>query len=242
MKFIFPGTKGEIEEENLKHKYHSSLIVEHMDTKILIDLGEKYSEKLNPILNNFDALLITHAHPDHYIWTKKAKDDINIPVYLTEVTLNYSIYKPLSYTIIEPNKEFKIKNLVIIPYKVIHSLRCPTVCFKIRGDKAVIYAPDILDTEEPKENIFLGVETLIADGSSFDINLVRKRGNKLFGHAMIKTEIGWCKKFNIPNLYITHCGKQIIESNEKEMETKIYKVTGDQVNFKIAFDGFKVEV
>ena len=44
----------------------------------------------------------------------------------------------------------------------------------------MIYAPDILDTEEPKENIFLGVETLIADGSSFDINLVRKRGCLLY--------------------------------------------------------------
>ena len=64
MKLVFLGTKGEIEESTPKHKYHSSLLIISKEAKLLVDYGmlRKYSlEKIQP-----DAILITHAHPDHY--------------------------------------------------------------------------------------------------------------------------------------------------------------------------------
>ena len=65
----FPGTKGEIEEASSSHKYHSSLIVKEKTTTALIDFGVKYNPRLIREINDFSYLLITHAHPDHYIWT-----------------------------------------------------------------------------------------------------------------------------------------------------------------------------
>ncbi len=152
MKLIFAGTRGEIEEENQKHRFHSSLIVEENDTSILIDIGVKHSENLYKDINKFDAILITHAHPDHYLWTIKKDDFINIPIYSTEKTLNYSQFKPKNFVVFLPQKKFYIKNFEITAFNVIHSLRCPAVCFKIKTkEKQIVYAPDILDTEEKKE-------------------------------------------------------------------------------------------
>lgn len=243
MKLIFAGTRGEIEEENEKHKYHSSLILEESNCSILIDIGVKHSEKLYSQINSFDAILITHAHPDHYLWTTIKDNFITVPVYLTFDTLNYSNNKPLNFRIFEAQVKFKIKHFEIAAFDVIHSLRCPAVCFKIKGlEKQVLYAPDILDTAQPKDVVFSNIDVLIADGSSFDINLVRNRDGKLFGHAMIKTIINWCKKYNVKQLIITHCGKQIVSGNEEELFKKILNIAENKLKVLIAFDGMELEI
>lgn len=242
MKLEFPGTRGEIEEKSIKHKYHSSLIIREKNANILIDLGEKYSPYLEKEINNLDGILITHAHPDHYIWTIKEKDNIEIPVYLTDITLNYGRYRPKVFNIIEPDNKFLIKELTIKAYKVIHSLRCPAIGYKIANGKNIVYAPDIVDFKKDKENVFKNVDILVADGSSLNINMVRRRDGKLFGHAMVKTIIGWCKKYNIKELIITHCGKQIVLMDEKELVNKIYEYSENKVNVTVAYDGFIKEI
>jgi len=44
---------------------------------------------------------------------------------------------------------------------------------------------------------------------------VRRRGDQLFGHARITTQINWCRKHGISNIIFTHLGK---ETMEKERE------------------------
>ena len=242
MKLIFPGTRGEIEEFSSEHRFHTNLSISYKDTSLLIDLGEKYSPDLEGSLNSFDALLITHAHPDHYIWTKRSYETINIPVYLTSETLNYSKNRPSNYKIIYSEQEFAINDLHIRVHDVLHSLRCPAVCYRISGDSTIIYAPDILDTEKPKEIVFKGIDVLVADGSSININMVRRRDDKLFGHAMVRTVINWCRKYNIKKLIITHCGKQIVTGAGHEIEKIISGYAGDAVKWQIAHDGLELEV
>ncbi len=242
MRLIFPGTKGEIEEENPEHRFHSNLIIDYKNTRLLIDLGEKYSSSLEGRLNDFYALLITHAHPDHYIWTKKAENSIKIPVYLTLETLNYSSNRPENFKVIKVGEEFNINELYICAYDVIHSIRCPAICYRIRGDKNVIYAPDILDTVKSKEEVFKGADILIADGSSINVNMVRRKGDMLFGHAMIKTIFGWCKKYNIQKLFITHCGRQIVTGTKEEIKDMLLKYSEGIVDWNIAYDGYEVDV
>lgn len=79
MKLKFLGTKGEIEEKTTRHKLHSSLLLEDKGFRLLIDHGLK-SEKLVSIKP--DAILITHAHPDHFIWLKK-DENYEGKIYLT---------------------------------------------------------------------------------------------------------------------------------------------------------------
>lgn len=211
-KLIFLGTKGEIEEENPKHRYHSSLLINFNNFKILIDYGLKHKYKLEEIKP--DVILITHAHPDHYSWLE---EDIKIetPVYLTEDTLNYGKYRPNNCKIISLNGRYNLNSLEIIPYRVLHSIRCPAVGFKIRipENKTLVYNPDLVDILDKKE-ILAGVNYYIGDGSSLKTNLVRRKGDKFFGHTRITTQINWCKKYDIKNIIFTHLGKEVIKKEE----------------------------
>ncbi len=236
----FPGTKGEIEESSTKHKYHSSLIVKYKRTNILIDLGLKFNPKLLKEIRKFDYILITHAHPDHYIWTLKEEDRVDIPVYLTRDTLDYGKYKPENYKIIETDRNYILEDLEITAYKVIHSLRCPAVGYRVKGDRSLIYAPDIVDFKQDKGMVLNNINMLIADGSSLNINMVRKRNGMLFGHTRVKTIIGWCKKYGIKKLVITHCGKQIVTMDSTELNKKLESYTGGDIDVIVAFDGHKM--
>src|SRR3972149_7270715 len=238
----FPGTRGEIEESSNIHRYHSSLVIKYKNTSALIDFGIKYNPRLIDRINDFDFIFITHAHPDHYIWTVEEEKRINIPVYLTKVTLDYGKYKPVEYRIIKSNKKYRLKDLDIKAYDVVHSLRCPAVGYKIRGDRTIIYAPDILDFEEDKGTVFKDIYMLIADGSSLNINMARQREGKLFGHTRIKTVIGWCKKYDIGHLVVTHCGKQIVTMDKKELAKKLQEYAEGKVNVNIAYDGYRIEI
>jgi ribonuclease BN (tRNA processing enzyme) len=238
----FPGTKGEIEESSTKHKYHSSLIVRYKRTNILIDLGLKFNPKLLKGIRKFDYILITHAHPDHYIWTLKEEDKVDVPVYLTRDTLDYGKYRPENYIIIETDRKYILEDFEITAYKVIHSLRCPAVGYRVKGDKSLIYTPDIVDFEQDKGMVLNDIDMLIADGSSLNINMVRKRNSMLFGHTRVKTIIGWCKKYGVKKLVITHCGKQIVNMESIELNKKLKSYTDGDIDVKVAIDGYKIDL
>src|SRR5438045_8533208 len=63
MKLTFLGTRGEIEARTRQHRMHSSLLVSYRGKKVMIDCGFDWQgkfERLHP-----DAIVLTHAHPDH---------------------------------------------------------------------------------------------------------------------------------------------------------------------------------
>ncbi len=242
MEIEFPGTKGEIKESSARHKYHSSLILNYKNTRVLIDLGVKRNPRLVEKIDDFNFLLITHAHPDHYSWTVEDMKSIKIPVYMTGVTLDYGKYKPASHRIIKSGVEYRLKDFEITAFEVLHSLRCPAVAYRIKGDRTIIYAPDILDFKEDKSVVLDGIDLLIADGSSLNINMVRRRDNKIFGHTRIKTIIGWCKKYGLEKLIITHCGKQVVTMDEGELKEKIDEYAEGKVDVKIAYDDYKINL
>lgn len=231
IKLVFLGTKGEIEESSRKHKYHSSLMLQYKKYKLLIDYGTLQKNKLEKL--NTNAVLITHAHPDHYIWTKE-NIETQIPIYLMKKTFDYGKFKPRNYKIIHPKKKFKIGPFTIIPYKVSHSIKCPGIAFKISVKrKNIIYAGDIVDLEN-KNKILKNVNYYIGDGSSIRANLVRKRDDKIFGHARITTQIHWCEKAGIKNIIFTHLGKETIR-NEKKFKKQYPKII-------LAYDGMKLKI
>lgn len=214
IKLIFLGTKGEIEEYSKKHKYHSSLLIEYKKTKIIIDYGLLRKDKNDLKKIKPDAIIITHAHPDHYIWTKKNLDT-DIPVYAIKETINYGKFKPKNYKIISPGKKFRIKSFTIAPFRVLHSIRCPAIGCKITaGKKKIICTGDLVDIIN-KNKILKDADYYIGDGSCIRANLVRKKNGKIFGHARISTQINWCKKYEIKNIIFTHLGKETIRKEKK---------------------------
>lgn len=212
---VFLGTKGEIEEFTQNHQCHSSLLLVAEKTKLVIDYGRLHKYELEEIKP--DALLITHAHPDHYLWLEK-ETRTHIPVYLTRETFDYGNFKPENYAIIVPGEAFDVGTFEILPYLVLHSLRCPAVGFKITTPehKTIIYNPDLVDIVE-KDKMLRAVHVYIGDGSSIKANLVRRKDDKIFGHTKITTQINWCKKYKINKVIFTHLGKETIE-NEVEFK------------------------
>ena len=63
MKLTFLGTRGEAEARTRRHRMHSSLLLSYRRAKVMIDCGLDWLrkfERLHP-----DAIVLTHAHPDH---------------------------------------------------------------------------------------------------------------------------------------------------------------------------------
>ncbi len=228
---IFLGTKGEIEEKSRRHKYHSSILMIKDNFRLMIDFGLIHRDNLQKIKP--DAVLITHAHPDHYIWTKKGYET-DIPVYVTKSTINYGKFKPENYKIISENKKIKLSPFSILPYKVLHSVRCPAVGFRISfGKNVVIYNPDLVDIIN-RDKILKNARYYIGDGSSINANLVRKRNEKIFGHSRITTQVKWCEKAGIKKIIFTHLGKETI-AKEKSFKNKHPEII-------FAYDGMRVEI
>ena len=231
MKLKFLGTKGEIEEFTDKHQYNASLLLEYGGTRLLIDYGKlrKYTlQELKP-----DYILITHAHPDPYAWLY---EDINtdIPVYLTQETYDYGKYRPANPRIIKPGDEFDNGPFHWTDYRVMHSIRCPAVGFKMWvSGKSLVYNPDLVDIIE-KEKILTGADYYIGDGSAVQANLVRRKDDILFGHARMSTQINWCKKFGISNIIFTHLGKETL-AKEVEFQQAHPEVT-------LAYDEMEREI
>lgn len=216
----FLGTRGEIEEKTENHYYHSSLLIQLSQPypfRLLLDYGRIHAYDLS--LLQPDALLITHAHPDHYLWTLQ-KADSAVPVYLTQETMEYGSFTPCNPQIFVPYQQFSVGPCQIMPYRVLHSIRCPAVGFKITLPvyQVLIYNPDLVDIIV-KEHILPGVNYYIGDGSTIKANLVRRKGEMLFGHTKISTQINWCKKYGVKNIIFTHLGQDTIthENNFPEL-------------------------
>ncbi len=229
-RFTFLGTKGEIEEYTERHKFNSSLLVRAENSTILIDYGKLRQHTLEELAP--DAILITHAHPDHYAWLY---EDLKteIPVYLTRETLEYGKFRPGNSRVIEPSAGFEICVFHCLAYIVLHSIRCPAVGYKVTApDCTFIYNSDLVDIVE-KESVLTGVDYYIGDGSGIKANLVRRRDDVLFGHTRTTTQINWCQKYGISNIIFTHLGKETIV---KEDEFRI-----EHPEALLAYDGLEMD-
>jgi len=218
-RLTFLGTRAEIEEKTENHYYHSSLLLQEFQPKpfrLIIDYGHIHAYDLS-ILKP-DAILITHAHPDHYIWTTE-EANYSVPVYLTRETFDYGNFSPVNPYIFYPYKSFYLGPFQVFPYRVIHSIRCPAVGFKIRlnDDKILVYNPDVVDIIA-KENILPGTDYYIGDGSTINANLVRRKGENLYGHTRIPTQINWSKEFGVKNIIFTHIGKDTLRQENRFSE------------------------
>ena len=68
------GDWGACDPENPKNKRTcQSIFIEAADTKVLIDIGPSFREQsTRHSIRDIDAIIITHAHYDHFFWTPRA--------------------------------------------------------------------------------------------------------------------------------------------------------------------------
>lgn len=237
MKLIFLGTRGEIKNRTEQHKRHTSLLVSHKNKKVIIDKGtdwlnEKYNFKP-------DAILITHAHPDH---AGGLRNNEPCKVYASGDTIRIlKNFSSLDIIQIDEEKSFTFNDLSFTAFGVEHSLIAPAVGFKITaGNSSVFYCPDLIFIHNKKEAL-RNVKIFIGDGAAISRSFIRKRGNKLIGHSKVQQQISWCEKEKIPKAIITHCGSEIVNAEDENIKEK-FRVMSEKygVDVQLAYDGMKI--
>jgi ribonuclease BN (tRNA processing enzyme) len=239
VKLNFLGTRGYIEAKTRRHRRHSALLVTYRRRRIMIDCGADWRGKLDEI--SPQALFITHAHPDH-AWG--LKEGARCPVYATREAwkgmADFPVARPQS---LQPRAPVAVAGMCVEAFAVVHSLRAPAVGYRISaGQVAIFYVPDVIDVHQRAEAL-AGLKLFIGDGASMTRPLVRRKGDKLFGHTTIRAQLGWCAEAGVTQALFTHCGSGIVKGDERRLGARLRAMARERgVEAQIAHDGLEMVV
>lgn len=237
-KLSFIGTRGEIEARTELHKMHSALLISNGGKRIMVDCGLDWTGKFQQFAP--DAIVLTHAHPDH-AWG--LKEGAPCPVYAPERTWDsLENCDAIERRTLELRAPKKIFGLTFEAFAVEHSLRCPAVGYRISaGGCEMFYSPDVAYIPEHVEAL-AGSRVYIGDGATMARSMVRRRGDKIFGHAPVRTQLTWCQKANVPRAIFTHCGSEIVTGDPQIIGDRLNTWASERsVTAEIAFDGMQIQ-
>jgi phosphoribosyl 1,2-cyclic phosphate phosphodiesterase len=158
-------------------RLRSSVLVEHLDTTIVIDAGPDFRfQMLRAGVRNLDAVLLTHEHYDHVAglddvraFNKIRKGDVDVYAekrVLTELEHNlHYAFKENKYPGVPSirnneicdNSSFSVGDITIVPLRVLHH-KLPVLGYRV-GDFAYITDANFLpDSTVEKLN---GVKVLV---------------------------------------------------------------------------------
>ncbi len=239
MKLLFLGTRGEIDAQTRRHRMHTSLLVSYGNARVMIDCGLDWLgkfERLRP-----DAIVLTHAHPDH-AWGLKG--GAPCPVYASEKTWHELQHYPIKHRhVIKERTPTKICGITFEAFPVEHSILSPAVGYRVTAGRACIfYAPDLIFIHE-RSAALNSVQIYIGDGATVTRSFIRRRDQALIGHSPVRTQLTWCEKEGVPRAIITHCGSEIVTDDEGKLCAKLRVMAAERgVDVRIAYDGMKLEL
>ncbi len=129
----------------------NATFIKTKQTNLLIDCGISHRQiKLRmqekaPLLNDLDAILLTHEHSDHIKGLYQTLKQTNAPLYTAKKTYN-SIKQTLDmnheFTPIEEDNAFMLGDLVITPMKTSHDASHSLGFVITHGEKKLVYITD----------------------------------------------------------------------------------------------------
>ncbi|WP_197077592.1 MBL fold metallo-hydrolase [Hyphomicrobium sp. 99] len=230
----FLGTRGEINIRSRRHRRHSALLVQRGNARIMIDCGADWLGTLKLIAPT--AVVLTHAHPDHAAGLAAGAP---CPVYATSETWNFIHRFPIrERRTLTAKKAFSIEGARFTAFPVEHSIRAPTVGFRVATDgKSFFYVPDVARVLDAKRAL-RGIDLFIGDGATMTRSMVRRRDGNLIGHAPIVNQLAWCKHAGIRRAIFTHCGSGIVRGDARKLNAKLRELGREHgIDAHIALDG-----
>src|SRR5437763_89062 len=237
VKLTFLGTRGEIEKRTRRHMMHTSLLVSYRGADVMIDCGLDWLGKFERL--RLSAIVLTHAHPDH-AWG--LRDGAPCPVHAPQKTWQtLKGCKIDDRQMIKERVPVKICGITFEAFPVEHSILAPAVGYRISTGRArVFYGPDLLFIHD-RAAALKDVQLYIGDGATLMRSFVRRRGDRLIGHAPVRTQLGWCAKEGVPRAIITHCGSDIVTGEERSLRKTIAAIARDiGIEAQIAHDRMKL--
>jgi len=239
MKITFLGTRGYIDAKSRRHKWHTSTLISYRGKRVMIDCGidwEKKVWKLKP-----DAIVITHAHPDH-AWG--LKNGAPCPVYAPYTTWQLIKDYPIKHQrLLKVRTPKKVCGITFETFPVIHSLLAPGVGYRITAGRTTVFCVHDLIKIKQQRPALKNVQLYIGDGASIMRPIIRRSKGKLVGHTTVRAQIGWCQKEGVPQAIFTHCGSQIVKGDERSLGALVRELGEERgVEASIAYDGLEVRV
>jgi phosphoribosyl 1,2-cyclic phosphodiesterase len=241
MKITFLGTRGYIEPSSNRHRMYTAAMIGYRRRNVMIDCGQGWEREWARIRP--DAIVVTHAHPDHAFALKSAEPPC--PVHATEATWNSlgddCAVPAASRQTLMPRSAREIAGIVFEPFPVLHSTRAPAVGYRITAGRVrVFYVPDVVWIED-RDEAFADIRCYIGDGATIHRNMVRKdkTTGELIGHATVSQQLTWCRKDGVGRMIVTHCGSDIVK-DERSAGREIRELADERgVDVEIAHDGME---
>jgi phosphoribosyl 1,2-cyclic phosphodiesterase len=243
VKLVFLGTRGETKGRSRCHLMHSALMVSYRGARVMIDCGFDWLGKVGPGAGanapRPGRILITHAHPDH-AWG--LKDGAPCPVYASRETWRVIDSYPIQdKREAAPGTPVTYRGITFESFPVDHSIRAPANGYRVTaGRRSIFYVPDVVYIRD-RPRALAGADLYVGDGATITRSFVRKRGDTLFGHAPLRTQLTWCMKEGVPQAIFTHCGTEIVSGEKKEVDAAVASMAAERgVEAAVACDGAEI--
>jgi len=224
-------------------------------TAILVDAGlgprdtKKRLELIDRDITLLKAVVVTHEHYDHIRGAEKISRRYQVPIFLTQGTLNASNLDPAETqtVIFENNSSFEIGELLVHARRTIHDATDPA-CFVIesRDGTRVGLASDLGYVDPPVLTHLSGCDGLFFE-SNHDLDMLRmgtypwslkRRIMSRYGHLSNDDSINAVQRLLGADLK-TLCMIHLSEKNNhpsivRDLCTRLLNRTGASIDFSIA--------
>jgi phosphoribosyl 1,2-cyclic phosphate phosphodiesterase len=222
------------------NRLRSSVIVEDLDTRIVIDTGPDFRQQmLREKITKLDAVVFTHEHKDHIAGLDEVRafnfiHQIVMPVYATK-RVQEAIQREFAYIfsgedypgipkidLITINDSiFTVKDISITPINVMHH-KLPVKAFRIKNFTYITDANFISDEEKKK---IKGSEVIV-------INALRR--NEHISHFTLAQAVELARELKPKKAYFTHISHQLGKHEDVNTELPDF--------IELAYDGLKLDL
>ncbi len=154
------------------------------DTSLLVDAGismKRIEEGLATIdmsLRDIDGIFITHEHSDHIKGLKAVSRKYEVPIYLTEGTMNQLMYNSLTrdidtelYSVIDSCSSFDLRSINVMSHDISHDAAEP-VCYSFSDGVSKISVATDLGTYDDELVSFLKESDMLLLEANHDIRML----------------------------------------------------------------------
>lgn len=220
--------------------------IETKNTKILVDAGFT-GKRVIELLNNIDvdpkeidAILVTHEHIDHAKGVGILSRKYNIPIYANEKT--WIAMEPIIKTvksenikIINANKNFEIKDILVHPFNVSHDALDPLGYLLFNEMKKITILTDTGYVNEGIKSKIRGSHLFFIE-ANHDVEMLRNGSYPIYLKERILSQKGHLSN----DACLEILNEVLVGENERVLLAHLSKENNlPQLAYKIIHDGLK---